>query len=134
MKSRFIPFTILTVASLYAGLATGNNIFYLLFSVFIAVAILSLLTLLVSYLQFNYRQILSPKHGTKGETVELDMQIHNDYPIPYAHVTLEYDLPDDSLNFTTNTKTFAMMPKSVESIKESTDTHSLGSSEFSLLP
>ncbi len=43
MKHRLIPFVVLTFLSLLVGLMTGNNLYYIFFSVFIIIAILAAL-------------------------------------------------------------------------------------------
>ena len=109
MKSRYIPFTILTFLSLLTALITGISVYYLIFSAFVIVAFFSALSLLIGYLQINYVQEISPEIGVKGEIVYLDMRIVNKFSMPVALVELEYDLPDESLNLYINKKTFGVL-------------------------
>jgi len=116
MKKRLIPFAILASLSLLTGYITGNNIYYIIFSTFIFVALLSLISLFVNYSQFNYLQKVTPTEGIKGESVTLDMQIHNDFIVPLPLIEIEYDLPDDSLNPYTNKAHFGVPGRNKVSI------------------
>ncbi len=118
MKRRLIPFIVLTFVSLFAGLLTGNNVYYLFFVSFIFIELLSLISLFIGYMQFMYLQKLEPKYGTKGEKIELEMQIHNEFIMPCPMIQIEYDLPDDSLNLTRSIETFGIMHNSIHSIFE----------------
>jgi hypothetical protein len=118
MKNRLIPFIILTLLSLLAGYISGSNIYYIFFLSMVFVALLALLSLLISYWQLNYSQKVFPKNGVKGQTVELDIQIHNEHAFPLPLVEIEYDLPDESLNLYKNKKSFGVSPKNKKSIKK----------------
>jgi uncharacterized protein (DUF58 family) len=118
MKQRLIPFAILAFLSLLTGYVTGNNIYYIVFYTFIFVALLSLISLIINYSQFNYLQKVTPKQGVKGETVNLDMQVHNDFIVPLPMVDIEYDLPDDSLNLYANSARFGVPGRDKVSINQ----------------
>ena len=118
MKQRLIPFAILTFLALMTGYITGNNIYYILFYTFIFVVLLSLISLAINYSQFNYLQKVTPREGVKGESVNLDMQIHNDFIVPLPMVDIEYDLPDDSLNLYANSARFGVPGRDKVSINQ----------------
>ena len=79
---------------------------------------LSLISLIINYSQFNYLQKVTPKQGVKGETVNLDMQVHNDFIVPLPMVDIEYDLPDDSLNLYANSARFGVPGRDKVSINQ----------------
>lgn len=116
MKARFVPFIIFSFISLMAGYVTGNNIFYIFFTATICIAVLSVITLVINYSQFNYLQSVTPKTGVKGETVTLDMNIYNDFIVPLPMIELIYDLPDESLNMYSSSSVFAVPARSKVSI------------------
>ena len=118
MKQRLIPFAILTFLALLTGYITGNNIYYILFATFLFVALLSLISLVINYSQFNYLQKVTPKEGVKGENVNLDMQVHNDFITPLPMVDIEYDLPDDRLNLYSNHASFCVPGRDKVSIAQ----------------
>lgn len=121
MKRRLIPFLTLTYISLLVGLATGSDVYYLIFFTLVGILFISGLSLLIGYNQFKYTQILSPKHGIKGEQVDLEMQIYNETIIPFSHLELEYNFFDKNLDTITKIESFGIMPRSHVSIKEKID-------------
>ncbi|MCK5129278.1 MAG: DUF58 domain-containing protein [Clostridiales bacterium] len=118
MKKRLIPFLIFAFLALLIGLITGNSIYYLiLFSLFIVILI-SVVSLAIIYTHYYYLQNLTPIHGVKGESVDLTMQLHNEYRMPLPLVELVYDLPDSSLTLVPNNSKFGVLDNDVVSINE----------------
>ncbi len=108
MKARLIPFVMFSFIALLAGYVTGNNVFYIFFMATVCIAVLSVITLFISYSQFKYLQSVTPKTGVKGETVILEMAIYNDFSLPIPMIEIIYDLPDESLNIYSNNSVFAV--------------------------
>ncbi len=118
MKKRLIPFIIISFSFLMSGLTTGKSIFYLLFFTMIFMVLLSVATLIISYIQLKFSQHINPPEAVKGKTVELIMQIYNEHIYPMPLIEVEYDLPDDNLNMYKSTEYFGFMQKSKKTINK----------------
>jgi len=84
------PFACLSSALFFLtmGLYWGDNIFYWLFAVIMALMALSLISLLGLAFGLEYRQTLDQAAVTRGETVRLRLAIKNKSPFFYPRVEL----------------------------------------------
>lgn len=94
MIIRRILFSIATLALLFAGLYTGEYIFYIGFALLVSVLIYAIVTNIWVLVDFKYLQSISPEKTSKGKDATLVMQIHNDKPLIFPFIKIYYKLPD----------------------------------------
>ena len=94
MILRRILFSAATLALLFAGLYTGEYIFYIGFALLVSVLIYAIVTYVWVLLDFKYIQSITPEKTSKGKDATLVMQIHNDKPFIFPFIRIYYQLPD----------------------------------------
>lgn len=88
-----IVFGAVALITLFAGLYTGEYIYYICFGVLLAIALYAIVTNIWVLLDFNYLQTVTPGSVQKGEKAELKLQIHNDKPFIYPLIKVYYRTP-----------------------------------------
>ena len=87
-------FSVATLALLFAGLYTGEYIFYVGFALLVSVLVYAIFTNVWVLLDFKYLQSITPEKTSKGKDATLVMQIHNDKPFIFPFIRIYYQLPD----------------------------------------
>jgi uncharacterized protein (DUF58 family) len=94
MTLRRTLFSVMTLALLFAGLYTGEYIYYIGFALLISVLIYAIVTNVWVLLDFKYLQTITPERTSKGKDATLVIQIHNDKPFIFPFIRIYYQLPN----------------------------------------
>ena len=90
MRSRQICFALVLAFVLVSALYTGEALYYVALAVMGVILLVSLTSLVIIAIQFNYLQSLTPKSGTKGDTLNLEITLYNDTLFIFPYIRLHY--------------------------------------------
>ena len=110
MRTRRVFVIILAVLSLFAGLLTGQRIYYGTFMVVCLVPALSLIFTLVIFLTIKYSESISSQVVQKGDEVILRVHLQNSIPLPIPRLELKFNTKDSSIPEIHQTKEIWLKP------------------------
>lgn len=94
MRARRITFFGLMILSMLTLLYTGETLYLWIVFFQLAMLLISLFSFLYTFTSIRFNQRLNPRRATKGDTVSLRLELHNESFLPFAHLTLQYSTPD----------------------------------------
>ncbi len=104
-------------ASLIALLYTGESIFLWILLFQIVILVTSALNILITFIGVKFIQSVEPGQATKGESVILRLEIHNELFFPFAHLILHYTTPESSFTAVENHIAVSILPRSKEVVE-----------------
>lgn len=78
---------------LFSGLYTGERLLFYAFTLLTSVLLYSALINFWVLMDFNYLHTIDKKVASKGETVEMIIEIHNDKPFLFPRIRVFYETP-----------------------------------------
>lgn len=116
MRARRTAFFALFLLALLALLYSGEVIFYWIILYQTVILLFSALNLVWTFAGVRFTQNLSAHKAVKGENIELTLEVHNELPLPLAHLTLAYTTTLSSFGAPENLFSVSMLPRSRESL------------------
>lgn len=90
---RRVLFGLITLSLLFAGLYTGEYIFYIGFGVLLSIVLYAILSNMWVLYAFHYIQELDTSTVRKGDKAVLTLQVYNDRPFLYPFLKIYYHTP-----------------------------------------
>ena len=94
MRRRRIAFFSLTVIALLVLFYTGDPIYLWVVIFQLSMLVISLLNILITFMSIRFLQSATPESAVKGDSVRLQLELHNESFFPFAHLTLRYSTPE----------------------------------------
>ena len=88
MRRRRIAFFSLTVIALLVLFYTGDPIYLWVVIFQLSMLVISLLNILITFMSIRFLQSATPESAVKGDSVRLQLELHNESFFPFAHLTL----------------------------------------------
>lgn len=118
MRSRQICFALVLAFVLVSALYTGEALYYVALAVMGGILLISLTSLVIIAIQFNYLQALAPEIGTKGDMLNLDITLYNDTLFIFPYIRLHYRMLPSREAAVRRSTSFSVMPRSNARISE----------------
>lgn len=103
MKTWQVIYASLAVIWFFAGAASGDRVFFVLFFLQIFLLLAAWIITIWAALTFSYTQELSSEQTSRGQPVHLNLNIHNEKPFPFPMMRIQIAGPDpldkQELNF-----------------------------------
>jgi uncharacterized protein (DUF58 family) len=103
---------------LFAGLYTGERLYFMGFFIQAAFVFYAALTSLWVLLDFKYLQTIEPARASKGQQAVLTIQIHNDKPFIFPYIKVHYHTPASVLSRTPREGVLSILPFRYGEIRE----------------
>ncbi|HZK33754.1 MAG TPA: DUF58 domain-containing protein [Bacillota bacterium] len=107
---RRILFALTSLFMLFAGLYSGEYIFFIGFGLLLTIVLYSAITNIWVLLDFHYLHTVTPAIVKKGERARLTLQVHNNKPFIYPFIRLYYQTPISYLKGETEEDSLSILP------------------------